>query len=174
MAARKFFTEGIEIVPCDSFQSSCYKLLNGEADYCVMAVENSITGVLNENEELIRRNKFQILRHVDLPIRLHLMTLRGVEMKDVKEIHSHPVAIQQCKSFFDQYPSVKAVEKKDTASCAKEMVKNNFRDVAVIAGDAVATHFSLQIIFHNIESAKNNFTRFVLLAPQQLPLLSNF
>ena len=106
-AAYKFFGKSIETVECNSFKETCDKLEKNEADFVVMAIENSIAGSLLPNYTLIRDYGFSVVGEVYLPIQLHLMALPGVKFDDIKIVTSHPIAIRQCIDFFYDYPHIK-------------------------------------------------------------------
>jgi prephenate dehydratase len=98
-AAFKFFGTDIETIECESFKKTCEVLKNKQADYVVMAIENSIAGSLLPNYTLLREYNFSIVGEVYLAIQLHLLALPGVKFEDVKYVQSHPIAIRQCSDF---------------------------------------------------------------------------
>lgn len=168
VAARKYFNEPIEIVPCNSFRLSCEKLVNGEADYCVMAIENSIAGSILTNYNIIHDYKLRIIGELYMQIELHLMGLNGIRMEEVEQIHSHTMAIRQCEDFLLQYPKVKVLALNDTAECARNVSQQQLHRVGVIAGEACAEYYHLFIIARNIETHKKNYTRFIVLSDKNV------
>jgi len=162
-AAFKFFGRDIQTVECNSFKQTCESLENNEADYVVMAIENSIAGSLLPNYTLIREYNFAVTGEVYLPIQLHLMGLPGVKLEDVKYVTSHPIAIRQCIDFFDEYPNLKLVESTDTAGCAKKIKDEQLTDTLAIANTLAAELYGLEILEKRIESNKKNYTRFLIL-----------
>lgn len=162
-AAFKFFGKDIQTIECNSFKQTCDKLAAREADYVVMAIENSIAGSLLPNYTLIREYSFAITGEVYLPIQLHLMALPGVKLEDVKFVTSHPIAIRQCIDFFDEFPHLKVVESSDTAACAKKIKDEQLTDTVAIANTLAAELYGLNIIERRIESNKKNYTRFLIL-----------
>lgn len=167
-AAFKFFGTDIETIECESFKKTCEVLKNKQADYVVMAIENSIAGSLLPNYSLLREYNFSIVGEVYLAIQLHLMALPGVKFEDIKYVQSHPIAIRQCSDFFDEFPQLKVVESSDTAACAKKIREENLKDTAAIANNLAAKLYDLQIMERRIESNKKNFTRFLILANKPL------
>src|SRR5215217_8764425 len=117
-AAFEYFGENIETIECDSFKQTFVALENKEADYVVMAIENSIAGSLLPNYTLIREYNFAVVGEVYLAIQLHLMALPGVKFEDIKFATSHPIAIRQCVDFFYDFPHIQVIEGSDTAACA--------------------------------------------------------
>ncbi|MCX2483049.1 prephenate dehydratase [Pedobacter sp. MR2016-24] len=162
-AAFKFFGRDIETIECNSFKQTCDSLANNEADFVVMAIENSIAGSLLPNYTLIREYNFAITGEVYLPIQLHLMALPGVKLEDAKFVTSHPIAIRQCIDFFDELPHLKVVESSDTAACAKKIRDEQLTDTLAVANSLAAELYGLNIIEKRIESNKKNYTRFLIL-----------
>jgi len=162
-AALKFFGKDIQTIECNSFKQTCEKLDSNQADYIVMAIENSIAGSLLPNYTLIREYNFAVMGEVYLPIQLHLMGLPGVKLEDVKYVTSHPIAIRQCIDFFDDYPNLKLVESSDTAACAKKIKDEQLTDTLAIANSLAAELYGLEILEKRIESNKKNYTRFLIL-----------
>ncbi|MBE7176739.1 MAG: prephenate dehydratase [Mucilaginibacter polytrichastri] len=162
-AALRFFGENIETVECSSFKQTFVKLKNKEADFIVMAIENSIAGSLLPNYNLLREYNFPIIGEVSLPIQLHLMALPGVKFEDVKTVMSHPIAIRQCGDFFDEFPHLKVVESVDTAACAKRIQDEQLTDTVAIANTLAAKLYGLNILEKRVESNRKNQTRFLIL-----------
>jgi prephenate dehydratase len=162
-AAFKFFGKNIQAIECKSFKQTCEVLEAKEADYVVMAIENSIAGSLLPNYTLIREYNFAVVGEVYLPIQLHLMALPGVKLEDVKFVTSHPIAIRQCIEFFDDYPHLNIVESSDTAACAKKISDDQLTDTVAVANSLAAELYGLNIIERRIESNKKNYTRFLIL-----------
>ncbi|TCC94675.1 prephenate dehydratase [Pedobacter hiemivivus] len=162
-AAFKFFGKDIQTIECNSFKQTCESLEKKEADFVVMAIENSIAGSLLPNYTLIREYNFAVVGEVYLPIQLHLMALPGVKFEDIKFATSHPIAIRQCVDFFYDYPHIQVIEGNDTAACAKKIKEEQLTDTVAIANTLAAELYGLNIIERRIESNKKNYTRFLIL-----------
>jgi len=162
-AAFKFFGEDINTIECNSFKQTFEALQNKEADYVVMAIENSIAGSILPNYSLMMSYGFPIVGEVFLPIQLHLMALPGVKFEDITYVTSHPIAIRQCVDFFDEYPHLKIVESSDTAACAKRIREEGLTDTVAIANTLAAKLYGLDVLERRIESNKKNFTRFLII-----------
>lgn len=169
-AAQKFFGNNIQLVECQSFKSTCCAIHTDEADYAIMAIENSIAGSLLPNYGLIQEFNLSIVGEVNLPIQLHLMGLPGVRFNDIKYVQSHPVAIRQCLDFFEEYPDKQVLEKNDTAACAKEIADKQLTDTFAIAGSMAAEIFGLEIKERRIEKSSKNYTRFLILSKNSTPI----
>ncbi|WP_207428705.1 prephenate dehydratase [Pedobacter sp. SYSU D00535] len=162
-AALKFFGEDIETIECSSFKKTCEVLKNKEADFVVMAIENSIAGSLLPNYSLLRDYHFSIIGEVYLHIQLNLLALPGVRFEQIKRVESHPIAIRQCDDFFSEFPHLNVVESSDTAACAKKIRDEQLTDTAAIANKLAAKLYGLDIMERRIESNKKNYTRFLIL-----------
>src|ERR1700743_3023749 len=162
-AAFKYFGEDIRTIECSSFKQTFDALEANEADYVVMAIENSIAGSILPNYSLLLNYNFPVIGEIYLPIQLHLMALPGVKFEDIKYVTSHPIAIRQCVDFFDEYPHLKIVESSDTAACAKRIRDENLRDTVAIANTLAAKLYGLDVLERRIESNKKNFTRFLII-----------
>jgi prephenate dehydratase len=162
-AALLYFGENIHTIECNSFKQTFEALQNGEADYVVMAIENSIAGSILPNYSLLLHYGFPVIGEIYLPIQLHLMALPGVKFEDVKYVTSHPIAIRQCIDFFDEYPHLQMVESNDTAACAKRIRDEHLLDTVAIANTLAARLYGLDVLERRIESNKKNFTRFLIL-----------
>ncbi|QKJ29671.1 ACT domain-containing protein [Mucilaginibacter mali] len=166
-AAFRYFGEDIETVECNSFKQTFEALKNGDADYVVMAIENSIAGSILPNYSLLLSYSFPVVGEVYLPIQLHLMALPGVKFEQIKYVTSHPIAIRQCVDFFDEYPHLKIVESNDTAACAKRIRDEKLTDTVAIANTLAAKLYELDVLERRIESNKKNFTRFLILTTHE-------
>jgi prephenate dehydratase len=162
-AALKFFGNEIETVECNSFKKTCDVLKSKQADFVVMAIENSIAGSLLPNYTLLRDFHFSIIGEVYLHIQLNLLALPGVKFEDIVRVESHPIAIRQCDDFFNEHPHLKVAESVDTAACAKRIQEEQLKDVAAIANKLAAETYGLEIMERRIETNKKNYTRFLIL-----------
>ena len=172
-AAFKFFGDDIETIECKSFKQTFEKLERKEADYVIMAIENSIAGSILPNYSLLMDYNFPVVGEVYLPIQLHLMALPGVKFEDIKYVTSHPIAIRQCVDFFDEYPHLKIVESNDTAACAKRIHDEQLTDTVAIANTLAANLYELDVLERRIESNKKNFTRFLILTNHENAKVTN-
>jgi prephenate dehydratase len=165
MAAQSFFKEEIDIIPCTTFKEVVELAANTQqSNGGVMAIENSIAGSILPNYKLLQKANIQIAGEIYLQINQHLMVNPGVSFNDIKEVHSHPMALQQCQNFLDDH-KWKQVETEDTALSAKHIRRHNSKHVAAIAGSLAAELFQLQILAPAIQDEKNNYTRFLVLEP---------
>lgn len=170
MAARQFFGKDTGVVPCATFRQLVKVASNKkESSGGMMAIENSIAGSILPNYQLLQKSNLQIIGEVYLQIRQHLMVNKDVQLEDIREVQSHPMAILQCTEYLDKQ-GWKLVETEDTALSAKHIHQHRSKHTAAIAGKLAAELYGLKIIAPNIQTQKNNYTRFLALQPADMAL----
>ncbi|CAL2057538.1 prephenate dehydratase [Tenacibaculum sp. 190524A05c] len=167
IVATQFFDNNISLKECLSFDVLVDSLVNNESDQAIMAIENTIAGSIIPNYALIDKNNLHISGEYYLPIHHHLMALPNQDISEIKEVCSHPMALLQCKEFFKQHKHIKLVEDVDTAEIAKRISEKKLSGVAAIAPKIAADIFELEVIEDEIQTIKNNATRFVILQTSQ-------
>lgn len=162
-AANKFFGEKVNAICCSTFRE-VIKIAEHkkESDAGIMAIENSIAGSILPNYNLLQKSKLKIIGEVYLHIRQNLLVNPGIKLEDIREVHSHPMAILQCDNFLDKH-NWKLVETDDTALSAKHVHQHRSKHIAAIASRLAAEIYQLEIIAPNIHSLKNNYTRFLVM-----------
>lgn len=163
VAARTFFGKQVEVIPCATFREVIRIAGNKkESDGAVMAIENSIAGSILPNYNLLQKSNLKIVGEVYLQIKQNLLVNPGVKLEDIREVHSHTMALQQCYEFLDKY-KWKLVETEDTALSAKHIHQHKSKHIAAIASKLAAELFNLDMIAPGIQTMKNNYTRFLVL-----------
>lgn len=167
VAARQFFGKNVEVIPCATFREV---VRIGEdikqADGAVMAMENSIAGSILPNYNLLQKSKLQVIGEVYLSISQNLLVFPGVKLEEIKEVHSHPMAILQCLDYLENY-QWKLVETEDTALSAKQVHQHKSKHIAAIASKLAAQLYDLEVITPDIHTLKNNITRFLIMVPSK-------
>jgi prephenate dehydratase len=163
VAARQYFGKNVEVIPCATFRDVVKIASNKkESDGGVMAIENSIAGSILPNYNLLQKSSLRIVGEVYLQIRQNLLVNPGVKLEDIREVHSHPMAIQQCLEYLDKF-NWKLIETEDTALSAKHIHQHKSKHIAAIASKLAAELFELNMIAPNIHTMKSNYTRFLIL-----------
>ncbi|RYY45352.1 MAG: chorismate mutase [Chitinophagaceae bacterium] len=162
-AAEQFFGKDVPVLCCSHFRQLIkMATTNKEVKAAVMAIENSIAGSILPNYNLLHRSGLHIIGEVYLQINQQLLVYPGVAINDIREVHSHPMAILQCMDFLQKH-DWKLVETEDTALSAKMLRQHRVKHTAAIAGKNAARLFNLDILAPNIQSEKKNYTRFLVL-----------
>jgi len=162
IAARNYLGDDIEVAACDTFREVAQKVEDGEVEYGVMAIENSIAGSILPNLALLQNSNLQVIGETYLHIKQNLMVLPGVELKDIEEVHSHPMALLQCADYLDSR-KWRLIETEDTALSARRIAENKIRNAAAIAGELAADIYGLEIVAPDIHTIRNNYTRFQII-----------
>jgi prephenate dehydratase len=161
--AEEYFGNSPELDECMSFESLVTSLIEDKTNKAIMALENSIAGSINPNYALIDKNNLNIIGEHYLNIDMNLMALKGQKIEDIKEVHSHPIALLQCSVFFQKLPHIKLVESDDTAETARRIQEGNIAGMGAVASPIAAKMYDLEIIAPSIHTIKSNKTRFVVL-----------
>ena len=152
VAAQQYFGNGVIVIPCGNFRDVVKIAGNKkESNGGVMAIENSIAGSILPNYNLLQKSNLKVTGEIYLQIRQHLLVNPGVSIEDIREVHSHPMAIQQCLTYLDNY-NWKLVETEDTALSAKHVHQHRSKHIAAIASKLASELFSLDMIAPNIHT----------------------
>ena len=160
--AQQYFEQVDGLDECMSFDDLVKSLINNRSQKGVMALENSIAGSIIPNYALIDRNNLHIIGEHYLDIHMNLMVLKGQKIEDIKEVHSHPIALLQCAVFFSQYPHIKLVESGDTAETARRIQEQQLKGIGAVAAPIAADLYDLEILAAGIHTVQSNKTRFVI------------
>jgi prephenate dehydratase len=164
VAARQFFGEDVEVITCATFREVVRVASNlKESDGGIMAIENSIAGSILPNYNLLQKSELRVIGEIYLQIGQQLLVNPGVRLEDIREVHSHPMALLQCIDFLEKHPNWKLVETEDTALSAKHLHQHRSKHAAAIASELAAKLFGLEILAPDIQTMKNNYTRFLIL-----------
>ena len=162
-AANHFFNKNVTVECCTTFKDVMAAAKDASrTDGCIMAIENSIAGSILANYNLIQGSNLKIVGEVYMQIHQNLLVNHGVTLDDIKEVHSHTMALQQCYEYLDQY-KWKLVESDDTALSAKHIAQYKSKHTAAIASSLAAEIYDLNVIAPKIQTLKKNYTRFLVL-----------
>lgn len=163
VAARYFFGKQVEVIPCDTFRQLIRIASDPKAsDGGIMAIENSIAGSILPNYNLLHKSRLKVIGEVYLSISQNLLVNPGVKLTDIREVHSHPMALLQCMDYLEKN-NWKLVETEDTALSAKHLRQHHSKHAAAIASRLAAELYEMDIIAPDIHTLKNNITRFLVL-----------
>ena len=163
IAAHQYFEgEQLQIICCSTFEQVFENIKRDPTVIGLMAIENTIAGSLLHNYELLRSSGTTIVGEHKLHIQHAISCLPDQGWSDIREVHSHPVALMQCRDFLSNHPDMKAVESEDTAGSAEYISKHGCRGWAAICHADAAKLYGLKVLEDHIEDNKHNFTRFLV------------
>ena len=164
IGAGKYFGAG-ERLFCESFTETIAALTTKKADYSLCAIENSIHGSIDEVYELIAKHNLFIVGELYIPISQCLIGLPGSAIESISSVYSHPVALSQCEEWLtDHLPYADKHEYHDTAASVGHILELADEHAAAIASKEAAELYELPILASSIETDKENYTRFVVIA----------
>ena len=162
IAAHQYFEgEQIQLICCETFEQVFENIRRDPTAIGMLAIENTIAGSLLHNYELLRNSGTTIVGEHKLHIEHSICCLPEDSWETIREVHSHPVALMQCRG---DHPELKAVEATDTAGAAKLISEHNCRGWAAICNASAARLYGMKVLQESIEDNKHNFTRFLVVS----------
>ena len=173
IAAHQFFDgEQVQLICCATFEEVFENIKRDPTVIGMLAIENTIAGSLLHNYELLREADITVVGEHKLHISHCICCLPEDSWETVQEVHSHPVALMQCRGFLANHPELKAVESEDTAGSAKYIAEHQCRGWAAICSAEAAKLYGMKILEDHIEDNKPNFTRVLVTChPQKADFL---
>lgn len=163
IAAHQYFDgEQVQLICCSTFEQVFDNIRRDPTVIGMTAIENTIAGSLLHNYELLRDSGTVVVGEHKLHISHCICCLPEDDWESIHEVHSHPVALQQCRAFLAEHPGLKAVEAEDTAGSAQYISEHKSRGWAAICSVEAATMYGLKILEAHIEDNKHNYTRFLV------------
>ena len=167
IAAHQYFKgEQIELICCSTFEQVFENIKRDPTVIGMIAIENTIAGSLLHNYDLLRESGVTVVGEHKLHIEHSICCLPEDSWETIKEVHSHPVALAQCRNFLANHPDMKAVEAEDTAGSAEYISNNNIRGWAAICSSYAANIYGMKILQEDIHDNKHNYTRFLVVSNQ--------
>lgn len=148
------------------FEDVFKALQNDEIDYGVVPLENSSTGAINDNYDLIRDYGFSIVGEQSLSITQHLLGIKGSCIEELTDVYSHPQGILQTSLFLNEHPHIHPHEFANTATAAQYVAQQNNPHLGAIASQKAAELYDLDILQESIQNVKSNSTRFIIFSKQ--------
>ncbi len=164
-AALAFYQDTpLELHGFDSFKKMLAAYDSDEVDSVVIAVENTLSGGLVQNLELIHSGGYQVVGEVHIPIHHYLMALPGESLESIREVRSHEMALYQTRPFLEKRcPGVTLTKTSSTVAAVQEIVDGQLKGVAAVASRLAAKEYGMEVLAREIESSKENRTRFFVL-----------
>jgi prephenate dehydratase len=164
LAIRQQWGDAVEVIPCATFEAALEALTAHAVDRAVIPIENAIAGRVRVALTALEAVALDVVRvgEIRVPIHLCLLAPRGATLAGLRDVHSHPVALAQCRIFFARHGWLIPAPHADTAGAACEVAERGDITIGAIAADAAAVRYGLDIIARNVEDIPANWTRFVI------------
>ena len=163
LVARNLFGENADLLECPSFDQIIDRVEQGQAEFGIMAWENSLAGIVTGNPGRLASASLIAIAEIFLPIRLHLAAIAGSRLDAIRELRSHPMAFRQCKRFLSSHPDWTLTEADDTATAAREVAQSGDQSLAALTGVQAARRYGLDLLDSHLEDESGNNTRFLVL-----------
>jgi len=163
-AGHKIFGPRIEPLPCFSFEDAFGAVVRRNAECAVIPIENTLAGSIHQNFDLLARHSLEIVAETSLRVEHNLIVHPGVNLRQVKQIYSHPAALEQCRRLLRRLKSIEKVSFYDTAGSVKHIRDHRLRSAAAVASEDAARIYGMKILRRGIEDEPENYTRFLALA----------
>jgi prephenate dehydratase len=150
------------VIPCVLSADAFERLRKGKVDAIMIPIENTLAGSVVEHYDLLREQPVFIEREIVVRIEHHLIGIGDARIEEVQRVYSHPVALAQCRSFFEQHPGIEPIAFYDTAGAVKQIIQLRDRHSAAIAGIQAAEIYGGLVLVQGVEDNAANFTRFLL------------
>ncbi|MBN2241086.1 MAG: prephenate dehydratase [Acidobacteria bacterium] len=163
-AADKVFGSGLTSLPCRSAEDVFNAVARRRAEYAVIPIENTLAGSIYRNFDLLARHSLAVVAETSLRIEHNLIVHRGTGLRGIRQVYSHPAALEQCSRFLLRHKSLLPVSFYNTAGSVKFIREQGLRQAAAIASADAARIYGMKILQRGIEDCPENYTRFLVLA----------
>jgi arogenate/prephenate dehydratase len=163
-AAKKIFGSRMEPYPCLSFEDAFDGVARKKSECAVIPIENTLAGSIHQNFDLLAQHSLEIVGETSLRVEHNLIAHPGVGLRQIKQIYSHPAAMEQCKRLLRRLRNIEKVSFYDTAGSVKFIRDRELRNAAAIASEDAAHIYGMKILHRGIEDEPENYTRFLALA----------
>ena len=160
IACQKLYPEAIKVAYPD-FVSAYRAVEDGECDICVLPVENSYNGEVGQVTDLMFSGSLYVNGMHELAVTQDLLAVEGATIEDIKKVVSHPQALGQCADYIKSH-GLESEEFSNTAVAAQYVAEAKDKTLAAIGSREAAEIFGLTVLDHDINSQKNNTTRFAV------------
>jgi len=169
-AAALRFNPAADPVPRPTFEDVFTAVKAGESTHGILPIENTIAGTIHRNYDLMLEYDLPIVAEVKQPIMHNLIVREGTTIDQVRRVYSHPKGLEQCERFLRTLNDVEIVATYDTAGSAKMIQEQGLIDTAAIASARAAEIFGLRVLKTGVQDYPDNFTRFLIIGRESIPL----
>ncbi|HSG99079.1 MAG TPA: prephenate dehydratase [candidate division Zixibacteria bacterium] len=168
-AAFQAFGAAITTVPCETFAEIYEKISTGAADYGMAPIENSLVGSIHQNYDLLLKWRLPVVGELNYRVSHALLGPRGASLEGINKVYSHPVALEQCREFFEAHPKIKPILWNDTAGAVRMVAESAKINIAAIAGRQAAELYGMDVLQEELEDQPTNYTRFLIIGREPEP-----
>jgi prephenate dehydratase len=169
VAALKGLGEDAQVLQCRTFRDAFEAVRRGDARYGVLPIENSLVGSIHENYDLLADYQLPIVGETEVRVSLSLLARPGARLQSIRRVHSHPVALNQCRKFLATLPDIEPVASYDTAGSVWEVVERGSIRDAAIGSPYAARLYGALVLAEGIEDDPHNYTRFLIVSGTAAP-----
>jgi prephenate dehydratase len=153
---------GSQSVPRRENDDVVRAVMTADADVGVLAIENSLAGTVAASiDALLAEDDVHVVAEAVVPIHHCLLAVAGTSIDAIRWVESHPIALAQCRGFFECHPAIEARAVYDTAGAAREVALASDPQRAALAGAVAARRYGLAVLQQNLEDRADNQTRFI-------------
>lgn len=164
IAMKRFFGEDVDHFRVETFGDAMEAVRNNDADYAVLPIDNSTTGMVNQVYDLLEEYDNYIIGEQFVKVEHSLLGLSGAKLDDIKVVYSHPQGLMQCQKYLDRHREWQSISRVNTAVSAKLVVEENDVSHAAIASREAAKIYGLKVLEQGINDSDRNTTRFVIVS----------
>ncbi len=162
-ACVQYFGDKVEAVSVTSFGAVFDSVQNGEAEYGIIPLENSLTGSIHENYDLLQEYDLHIISELKLRIIHSLMVKPGNRLDHIQRVYSHPQVFEQSRQFLQQH-GWEQIAVNDIADAANRVLNAEDKKGAFIGDRIAGEKYGLAVLEEGIETNPRNYTRFVVIS----------
>ncbi|MBR2066829.1 MAG: hypothetical protein IJ875_00955, partial [Solobacterium sp.] len=160
IAALQFFEDiDIEQIGYPNFKEIMRDVENEVLDYAVIPVENTTTGIIARTYDLFKDYDVFAVGEIDIPIQEDLVVLPGTKIEEIEEVYSHPEALSQCTSFFEQHPHIQSIPYQDTAKSVEYIKECKDKKKAALGSWRAREYYALESLMEKVQDSDHNMTR---------------
>lgn len=163
----------IKTLPVDTFAEIYEAVSSGSATYGIAPIENSLVGSIHQNYDLLLKWRLPVVGEVNYRVSHALLGPKGSTLEGINKVYSHPVALEQCRDFFEAHPKIKPILWNDTAGAAHMVAESAKINIAAIAGVSAAKIYGMDILQEELEDQASNYTRFLLISKKPEPVTNS-
>lgn len=158
-----YFGDQVDCYHVATFEDVMKEVQNGHADYGVLPVENTSTGIITDVYDLMHLYDNYIVGEYVVKVEHALLGLRGADIRQIRTVYSHPQGLMQCSRFLDTKPEWEQVSLQNTAVSARKVLLEQDVTQTAIASPAAAAYYQLSVLEDHISDNENNSTRFIII-----------